>query len=213
MYGGVGQGGSIGMNGPGMVGTKRRRWGGTDMGGRTGSMGSHMDGSGGRGGRSGPMRKLQTGNRRSGMGLDSDSQGDLSMMGNTGSENLYGSVKNENMRSDMKNNRTGYPPTGSTGVMSRIPTGLSSNKLQSNHISSTAERRFFDQVSVLNTILRMIYNVTLTLIFQVKEVMMQTSRDTWQEFVKCLELFSNGALSKTDMLVLVKVSDLSSLDS
>ena len=34
---------------------------------------------------------------------------------------------------------------------------------------------------------------------------MQTSREAWLEFVKCLDLFSSGALSKGDMLALVKV--------
>lgn len=49
-------------------------------------------------------------------------------------------------------------------------------------MSVSAERRYFEQV---------------------KEVLSTTSRETWQEFVKVLELFSNDAVSKEDMLDLI----------
>ena len=49
-------------------------------------------------------------------------------------------------------------------------------------MSVSAERRYFEQV---------------------KEVLSSTSRETWQEFVKVLELFSNDAVSKEDMLDLI----------
>lgn len=49
-------------------------------------------------------------------------------------------------------------------------------------MSVSAERRYFEQV---------------------KEVLTATSRETWQEFVKVLELFSNDAVSKEDMLDLI----------
>jgi len=58
-------------------------------------------------------------------------------------------------------------------------------RTKNSHISISAERRFFEQV---------------------KEVLTTSSRDAWSEFVKCLELFTNDAMSKDDMLELV--SDL-----
>ena len=51
------------------------------------------------------------------------------------------------------------------------------------HISASAERRFFDQV---------------------KEAMLTYSRDSWTEFVKCLDLFASSDITKKDMLELVK---------
>jgi hypothetical protein len=58
-------------------------------------------------------------------------------------------------------------------------------RVKNSHISISAERRFFEQV---------------------KEVLTSSSREAWGEFVKCLELFTNDAMSKDDMLELV--SDL-----
>lgn len=49
-------------------------------------------------------------------------------------------------------------------------------------MSVSAERRYFEQV---------------------KEVLTATSRETWQDFVKVLELFSNDVVSKEDLLDLV----------
>lgn len=68
-------------------------------------------------------------------------------------------------------------------ALNKVPQVLT--KPQYGHISGTAERYFFDQT---------------------KEVLSIVSRDTWHEFVKCLELFSSGALTKSDLLVLTKVS-------
>lgn len=51
---------------------------------------------------------------------------------------------------------------------------------QMNHMSVTAERRFFDSV---------------------KDLLMSTSRDGWPEFVKHLDLFINDAITKKDLLV------------
>jgi len=56
------------------------------------------------------------------------------------------------------------------------------NRAKNSHLSISAERRFFEQV---------------------KEVLTSISRETWNEFVKCLELFTNDAMSKDDMLDLV----------
>jgi hypothetical protein len=36
-------------------------------------------------------------------------------------------------------------------------------------------------------------------------VLVASSRETWNEFVKCLELFSNDAITKEDMVDLVQV--------
>lgn len=49
-------------------------------------------------------------------------------------------------------------------------------------MSVSAERRYFEQV---------------------KEVLTATSRETWNEFVKVLELFSNDVVSKEDCLDLI----------
>lgn len=47
----------------------------------------------------------------------------------------------------------------------------------------TAERRFFEQV---------------------KDIISSSSRDSWSEFVKCIELFSNDFISRKDMFTLVQ---------
>jgi len=56
-------------------------------------------------------------------------------------------------------------------------------RAKDSHLSVSAERRFFEQV---------------------KEVLVASSRETWNEFVKCLELFSNDAITKEDMVDLVQ---------
>ena len=51
------------------------------------------------------------------------------------------------------------------------------------HISQNSERKFFDSV---------------------KELLSSVSRESWAEFVRCLELFSCDAITKKDMFVLVQ---------
>ena len=51
------------------------------------------------------------------------------------------------------------------------------------HMSITAERRFFDQV---------------------KDVLTGVSLKSWEEFVKALDLFSSDAITKKDLINLVK---------
>ena len=67
--------------------------------------------------------------------------------------------------------------TSTSSGLAKIPPHLAPTKAQSpySHMSATLERKFFDQV---------------------KEVLTQYSREAWLEFVKCLELFSNNAISK-----------------
>lgn len=59
---------------------------------------------------------------------------------------------------------------------------LQANKLKDAHVSVSSERRFFDNV---------------------KDILQSSSRENWMDFVKCLELFSNDAISKEEMLELV----------
>lgn len=51
-----------------------------------------------------------------------------------------------------------------------------------SHLSISAERRFFDQV---------------------KDVLLAISRDSWSDFVKCLDMFTNDAIPKEEMLEVV----------
>jgi hypothetical protein len=53
-----------------------------------------------------------------------------------------------------------------------------------SHISTTTERKFFDQV---------------------KEMLTSVSRESWAEFVRCLDLFSCDAIVRKDLLSLVQV--------
>lgn len=78
-----------------------------------------------------------------------------------------------------------------TGGQMDIQPGMSREAMQAaanaqaiNRVHTvSAERRFFDQV---------------------KDILSSTSRDSWTEFVKCLELFSNDYISKKDMFKLVQ---------
>jgi hypothetical protein len=86
-----------------------------------------------------------------------------------------------------------HPPTGGPSAPSRqedsVPREWTSIAKSmptfstTQHLSSTAERRFFDNV---------------------KEAMYAYSRDSWNEFVKVLDLFAASDISKKDMLELVK---------
>jgi paired amphipathic helix protein Sin3a len=68
--------------------------------------------------------------------------------------------------------------------MSREAMQAAANAQALNRVHTvSAERRFFDQV---------------------KDILSSTSRDSWTEFVKCLELFSNDYISKKDMFKLVQ---------
>ena len=51
-------------------------------------------------------------------------------------------------------------------------------------VISPSERKFFDSV---------------------KELLISVSRESWAEFVRCLELFSCDAITKKDLFVLVQV--------
>jgi histone deacetylase complex regulatory component SIN3 len=50
------------------------------------------------------------------------------------------------------------------------------------HLSVSAERRFFDTV---------------------KDSLLSQSRECWADFVKCLDMFANDALSKEELLNLL----------
>lgn len=110
--------------------------------------------------------------------------------GLTGLSGYNTEIINQN-RQQQNMNMTGYinqqAITTSTGLL-KIPPDLAPTKSQMqaaqySHMSATLERKFFDQV---------------------KEVLTQYSRESWLEFVKCLELFSSNAINKDDMLSLVK---------
>jgi hypothetical protein len=84
----------------------------------------------------------------------------------------------------------GGPPGGTTrpedGNASREWSTIAKalpNLTATQHLSTTAERRFFDTV---------------------KEAMYAYSRESWNEFVKCLDLFANSDISKKDLLELIK---------
>ena len=71
---------------------------------------------------------------------------------------------------------------GRTNMVARKENERSSGYVE-RHLSITAERRFFDQV---------------------KDVLTGVSMKSWEEFVKALDLFSSDAISKKDLISLVK---------
>ncbi|CAM9105712.1 unnamed protein product, partial [Ectocarpus fasciculatus] len=71
---------------------------------------------------------------------------------------------------------------GYAGPMGAPPAPASAQAAARIH-NLTAERRFFEQV---------------------KDIISSSSRDSWTEFVKCLELFSNDFISRKDMFTLVQ---------
>jgi len=178
------------MGGPGnMAGAKRRRWAGDQQGGR----GGPMDGGRGRG--NNHVRKVPGGGLRYGyagpMGGDDHNPNPYQRPGGGGVDaskhgvgptRAVGGPYNPNQYGAVNNNNNNLNANG----LPRIPPGLNGAKGQQqsfSYYSATAERRFFDQA---------------------KDILSQNSRETWNEFVKCLDLFSSGAINKADMLVLVK---------
>jgi histone deacetylase complex regulatory component SIN3 len=94
--------------------------------------------------------------------------------------NVGGSAAQRKQRNSRKdNNSAGLSNQGGAGNKAN---GLQMQQQQQQHYSVSTERKFFDQL---------------------KDVLLSISRDTWQEFVKLLELFSNSAISKDHMLDLV----------
>lgn len=82
----------------------------------------------------------------------------------------------------------GMAPAAQSNVVDRmasypvVPPPSNAQAMARLH-SLTAERRFFEQV---------------------KDIISSSSRDSWAEFVKCLELFSNDFISRKDMFTLVQ---------
>ena len=83
-------------------------------------------------------------------------------------------------------------PSGSSGMnasginhsdiyMGALPQPI--GNIGSTYHSISTERRFFDQI---------------------KDLLTSTSRESWSEFVKCLDLYSHDAISRRDMFLLVQ---------
>ena len=67
--------------------------------------------------------------------------------------------------------------SSSSGLQNQPPT-----RPRESHLGMSAERKFFDQM---------------------KDVLLSISRDSWSDFVKCLDMFTNDALPKDEMLEVV----------
>lgn len=166
----------MGIGPANMAGAKRRRWA-ADQGR---GMGGPIDGGRGRGNH---IRKVPGGRRIGPDGMEVDERGSYPKPVFQGGN--YDPTKNVGPP------RVGGPfnqqfGPSSTNGLAKVPSALAGTKVQQqsfSYYSATAERRFFDQA---------------------KEILTQNSRETWSEFVKCLDLFSSGAITKADMLVLVK---------
>jgi histone deacetylase complex regulatory component SIN3 len=74
---------------------------------------------------------------------------------------------------------------GANATVENVSREIAPSSSGVTHHSISTERRFFDQV---------------------KDVLIGNgfSRDSWLEFVRCLDLYSHGKLSKKDMLILVQ---------
>ena len=70
----------------------------------------------------------------------------------------------------------------------------------------TTERKFFDQVQqIFFTAFPSFFYSFFLLLLKVRDLLTNSSRDAWTEFVKCLDLFSRDALSKKEVLLLAQV--------
>lgn len=94
------------------------------------------------------------------------------------------SASQSTLAANLSNRRSRKRVIGVVGATDAAVAGGSAANTASHHGIST-ERRFFDQV---------------------KEVLIGTgfSRDSWLEFVRCLDLYAQGKLAKKDMFVLVQ---------
>lgn len=176
-----GPGGPSMQSVPASLMSKKRR-----MNGEGGGRGGGGEGSGGPGrGKGAPGLMRKTGLSRKALAAEGLN---TSLGAASGGEYGVDKSSNEVMFKTERMSKPGGQPSGSGSGSSlyKVPNQLSSSKHQMQqyqHVSGTEERRFFDHA---------------------KEVLQQVSRDNWAEFVKTLELFCNGSISRSDLLLLVR---------